>query len=95
MKEVIRVFPDYCSSGLWHGRGGYNMDEESFLDVLDSTDLMALKYWHHSWEASMDSFGCLLSKRWQDNWEQDGQLLVDSWNAKQEKYQFVYVGDNF
>lgn len=96
MKEVIRVFPDYCSSGLWHGRDGANMDEEEFLDVLNRADLIALKYWHSAWEWSMDSVeGCSLSKRWQENWEQDGQLLVNLWNAKQDKYQFVYVGDNF
>lgn len=96
MKEVIRVFPDYCSSGLWHGRDGANMDEEAFLDVLTRSDLLALKYWHSAWECAVDSMeGCSLSKRWQDMWEQDGQTLIDLWNAKQDKYEFVYVGGNF
>lgn len=95
MKQIIRVFPDYCSSGLWDEHG--NLDERDFESVLSASQLLALKYWHQIWEASMGSYGlsCSYSKLWQDKWEADGKALVTSFNECQDIYEFVYIGDNF
>ncbi len=93
--RVIKVLPDYCSSGLWEGN--INLFEENFSSVLTFTDLMALRYWHHMWELYADDGTPKgerkLSELYWDNWSQHGQALVDAWNAKQNEFLFVYEGD--
>ena len=96
MKQIVRVFPDFCSSGLWSEKPSVNYWSEDFLDVLSPIDLLALKYWHLSWEMSMDfENGCKNNLSWQAQFEKDGQTIVDAWNAKQDIYEFIYVGDCF
>ena len=95
--RVIKVFPDYMSSGLWEGHK--NLDESSFEGVLTFVDLMALRYWHHAWELFADTGedwpkprGKLSELYWQ-NWNKHGHALVDAWNIKQGAFMFVYEGD--
>lgn len=93
--RVIKVFPDYCSSGLWEG--GANCDESEFEGVLNASDFVALKYWHFIWECFADD-GCStklvkLSPSFWEQWVKDGKDMVDGWNTKQDVFKFVYKGD--
>ena len=45
-KKQIRIFPDYCSSGIWGETG--NMCESDIN--MDTATRLALKYWHFTWE---------------------------------------------
>jgi hypothetical protein len=47
-RELIYVFPDYCSTGLWRASNGHNV-EPSRLGVSSGLQI-ALKYWHKYWE---------------------------------------------
>jgi len=104
MKEIIRVFPDYCSSGLWSETGNVEPEE---LGITDAGIILALKYWHWIWEFE-------IAKSEPENWEfdhrkfhglsdygvkvwkEDGQKIVDELNTKYgDKYEFVYDIDEW
>ena len=85
----IRVFPDYQSTGLWHGTEHYNMDPNEI--GLDGGLLIALKYWHWVWEfLIVTDCGerCMLSASAVQEWKQDGKRLVD---ALSERYDGVHT----
>lgn len=84
----VKVFPDHLSSGLWDEQGR-NMDESQVAHVLDEYDLMCLKYWHEAWEFFVTE-DCA-SDSYIERWQQDGQKMVDRWNAKQQEVEFIYV----
>lgn len=86
MKPKIRVYPDYMSSGLWD-ESGTNLDEDKFRDLLGYSNMMALRYWHETWEF-LGEFG-MSSSYWQ-RWQEDGRKLVEEFNKCQDKYEFVY-----
>lgn len=93
--RTIKVFPDYCSSGLWENHT--NLDESSFEGVLNHVDFMALKYWHNVWEFNVNDGTTnndtdkLRDSYWA-KWEKDGRDMVDAWNEKQSEFKFVYQG---
>lgn len=96
MKPKIRVFPDYCSSGLWDVEG-VNLDEAGFETVLGTSNLLALKYWHNIWEFEIacfdDSEKPRVSEEYIKEWDEDGQKLVEQFNKCQDTYEFVYCGE--
>ena len=91
MKEVIEVFPDWCSSGLWYEDG--NADPEG-LGIDDLGIILALQYWHWFWEFNIGDSGaededCKVSEYGIKQWEEDGQKIVDVLNEKYgDKYFF-------
>lgn len=96
--QVVRVFPDYCSSGLWD-ENGCNMWAEDFLGLLSESDLMALKYWHEAWEFLLMD-GSLeeppvqkMSDSYVARWSEDGKALVERFNKQQNEFTFIYEGD--
>lgn len=86
MKPKIKVYPDYMSSGLWD-KNGTNLDENKFHALLGYSNMMALRYWHESWEF-LEELGMSYSY-WQ-RWQEDGRLLVEEFNKCQDKYEFIY-----
>ncbi len=90
MKPKIRVFPDYCSSGLWDDRG--NLDADKFESVLGKSNLIALRYLHDIWEF-MIACCCDEQPRVGDEyireWRKDWEALVDQFNLCQDKFEFV------
>jgi hypothetical protein len=50
-KQIIRVFPDYMSSGFWDAGPGVNLDPSVFDGILPDSILIAVKYWHSTWES--------------------------------------------
>lgn len=84
----VKVFPDHLSSGLWDENGA-NMDESQVAHVLNGEDLSNLKYWHEMWEFSIAEER--MSQMYIDRWHEDGQRMVDRWNAKQQEVEFIYV----
>lgn len=89
--KTVRVFPDYESTGLWEGAkpGGSSMSLSDFEGSLSPIILMALKYWHHTWELS--ELG--MSKRYFDEWQEEGRNLVEDMNMhpNNTEYYFIYV----
>lgn len=102
-KPLIRVFPDYCSSGLWESYsegGGANMDESEVAHCIPAHLMIALKYWHMVWEDHIEYWATKMLvddrvKRHVLQWEQDGITIVAAMNACQDEFNFVYIGDNF
>lgn len=93
MKTIVRVFPDYQSTGLWYGPGpgGANMCESEVAHVIPEHMLIALKYWHHIWEFCIgDDYKSTMSGRYEAQWNADGQSLVDAMNACQDEFEFIY-----
>ena len=86
-KETIRVFPDYMSSGLWLTTGA-NIDVEYLENAVHPYLLLTLKYWHAAWEYG--NIDCK-STTYRQQWNTDGQFLVDSMNTCQTQFNFVYV----
>jgi hypothetical protein len=95
MKEkmrTIKVFPDYCSSGLWED--GANIDKSEFDGMVPETALIALKYWHWIWEVCQDDdYNLTFSPRWHRQWWEDGKDIIDCLNRHTEHFhdiQFIY-----
>lgn len=94
-KEIIRVFPDYCSSGVWgSGDNRGNMDPEE-LGISEGLQL-ALKYWHDYWEATIVQFdengeSIRIGQYYIDKWITDGKKLCELMTAENDRYEFVYV----
>lgn len=96
-KKQIRIFPDYCSSGIWSETG--NMDESEIN--MDTATRLALKYWHWLWEVWDVDMHSLhpnpLSEVWIDKayrqWWEDGKritCLIASFNPDLD---VVYMAD--
>lgn len=96
-KKQIRIFPDYCSSGVWSDVG--NMDESEIN--MDTATRLALKYWHFTWEQWDIDMPSLQphspSKQWINGfykeWWEDGKriaCLIASFNPDLD---VVYMAD--
>lgn len=90
----IKVFPDYCSTGLWDKETGANIDVPRYV----SDELrIALKYWHDNWEFFITPGSCspLYYLRWQD----DGRTLTKRLNSYLvDEYEYIpstYEADKF
>jgi len=95
MKIKIRVFPDYCSSGLWGFPPNHtNLDESQFADIIPEIIMIALKYWHRVWELTADYMAedgvTSMSMSYRKKWDEDGQKIVDAMNKCQSEYEFIY-----
>lgn len=94
MTRIIKVFPDYCSTGLWENHA--NIDVEQF-EWLPPSLVIALKYWHFAWERAHDYMGCTWSggKEYYEEWYEDGQEIVNNLDAYGYKFgvEFVYEAD--
>ncbi len=97
--KKFRVFPDYCSTGLWNSEDDLeapfaNTEPEKYLSVAEC---LSLKYWHWTWEFLIAN-DCMeengkphLSETGIKIWFDDGKKLVDFLNEKyQGKYLFEY-----
>lgn len=99
MKTKIRVFPDYCSSGLWEHPHGANLDESDVEHVVPKVIMIALKYWHRTWEGSeeywTDHVDSKAVQRYVEQWQQDGKDIVQAMNECQDEFEFIYVEGTF
>ena len=91
-KPIVKVFPDYCSTGLWMPQG-CNV-EPSELGISPGLQL-ALKYWHEVWEFTLsglddDRIMHRVSERYVSRWVDDGKKLAELMSAENDKYEFVY-----
>lgn len=94
-KEIIRVFPDYCSTGLWRSRDGSNVDLNT-IGIEDKALEIALILWSSNWE------NVIAADHWKEDctyvhapyyewWYNTGEELVTYMNLKYgNKYQFNY-----
>lgn len=91
-KTIVKVFPDYLSTGLWINHT--NVDVERFN--FNSEVAIALKYWHMTWEFLLAHYrdGNLMSNDFTVQWIADGGEIVDAMNVwadiAQIPYTFVY-----
>lgn len=111
MTEKYRVFPDYCSTGIWSIETGANLDPEEC--DLTAIECVALKYWHSYWETLPnglesefhDENGEFLQDKWDANelrlgpyvkrWIEDGRKIVDSINNRIGIKLFRYEVENY
>lgn len=92
VKKEIRVFPDYCSTGVWFDYG--NVEPQS-LGISEGLQL-ALKYWHDTWEFAITRWGDetltpLVSQRYIDRWNEDGKKLCELMSKENDKFVFIYI----
>ncbi len=106
MNPKYRVFPDYCSTGIWCLETGANLEpEECGLSLIE---IVALRYWHSHWEhfpeqtdpEFYDASGEFLEDKWNQNekrleyyykrWTDDGKQIVDSINQRLGQNLFLY-----
>ena len=95
-KEIVKIFPDYCSSGVWDSNG-CNCDPDEF--GISPGLRIALKYWHDFWEyqianISSDAAGnpiieALVPERLINQWREDGHKLAELMSAENDRYEFI------
>lgn len=93
-KQIIELYPDYCSSGLW--KEGVSVDPES-LGVCEAHRI-ALLYWHHIWEFFIGGdleAESKASPEYIAEWEADGEKLASLMTAASDEYEFVYRSSEF
>ena len=78
MKQIVKVFPDWQSTGLWCNSRNV---EPYVVGITNPLLLIALKYWHSNWEWTMDYYGCTdLPMDWCKQWIKDGERIVGGLN---------------
>lgn len=93
--KTIRIFPDYCSSGIWSECG--NMDV-SQINIDKMTEL-ALYYWHWTWEQWELDLGlhAAPSKKWLEDvytqWWEDGTVIAREIQKQNPELFVVYDAD--
>lgn len=97
-KKQIRVFPDYCSSGVWNENGA-----EVGTEVLniDKTTSIALKYWHWMWEQweidlqipSATPFQRSWIEQVYGEWWNDGKAIAEAIAQQNPDIDVVYEAD--
>lgn len=90
--KTIKIFPDYCSSGIWSEYG--NMDV-SQINIDKMTEL-ALYYWHWMWEKwELDSSfptHSWIEKHYAQWWE-DGAVIAREIQKQNAQLFVVYDAD--
>lgn len=97
-KKQIRVFPDYCSSGVWNEHGAEVGTEVLNIDKATS---IALKYWHWIWETwdidIPDLHETPVEKWWIEEvygeWWNDGKAIVEAIAQQNPDIDVVYAAD--
>ena len=93
-KIKIRMFPDYCSSGVWGWNDGVNLDQEQL--GISSALKLALKYWHSYWEYyiadSLHEDTPKISDYYIKQWHADGKKIAELMTVENDTYEFVYHG---
>ena len=92
-KKTVKIFPDYCSTGVWVDGG--NADPES-LGISEGLRI-ALDYWHQYWEDNLsgiwDKSGNYIASTvgvyWKKKWIVDGHTLVRLMNEENVNYEFT------
>lgn len=91
-KKLVRVFPDYCSSGVWIEGGNADPEELGISPELQ----IALEYWHQYWENVLcgeftdDGWTpATVGEYWKQKWVTDGETLVRLMNEENSEYEFV------
>ena len=97
-RELIYVFPDYCSTGLWRASNGHNVDPAQ-LGVSSGLQI-ALKYWHRYWELilceAVDMYAeeepelPYWAKAATAKWVVDGYELARLMTNENENFEFQY-----
>lgn len=83
--KIVKVFPDYCSTGLWLEHRNVSLDEISIEDTLLE---VALRNWHQVWELEITTDK--LSVNGINTWLQDAIVIVQYMNDKYgDKFLFV------
>jgi len=97
MKKQLRVFPDYCSSGLWSEIGETSVEAYN----ISTMTKLALKYWHvlwEQWDIDMPEIReGVPSKQWihgfYREWWEDGKAIAQDIQASNPEVDVVYMAD--
>lgn len=80
--KTYKVFPDYCSTGLWDSETGVNEDIPKYVPIQLA---IMLRMWHELWEFAIadDVFTpkSKMSTQYIDRWNDDGRYIVYLLNA--------------
>jgi hypothetical protein len=88
-RPLIKLFPDYCSTGLWR-EDGCNVDPKE-LGISEGLQI-ALKYWHEVWEFNIaeddDDLKSKRSQKYIQRWKADGKKLAVLMTIESDDYEF-------
>lgn len=90
-KTEVKVFPDYCSTGLWLNGANADPDELGISEGLQ----LALKYWHEIWEFGISLYtdsdieSPALYNQYTERWKTDGKKLCELMSQENDKFVFV------
>jgi len=96
-RELIFVFPDYTSTGLWRASNGHNVEPSSLC--ISSGLQIALKYWHRYWELNLVDDDMMADEIQElpyfkkvaiAKWIVDGYELARLMTNENENYEFQY-----
>ena len=95
--ETFRIFPDFCSTGIWE-IDGPSVDTKTA--GLNSLEKIALHYWHEYWELTIpqpDDYEEETYKKLMVNWKphilrwiESGKEIVERFNERAGYEKFVY-----
>lgn len=94
--KTIKIFPDYCSSGIWDENGASMDISEINIDDITKT---ALYYWHWMWEKWELDLGLhsAPSKKWLEDvykqWWEDGAAIAREIQKQNPELLVVYDAD--
>ena len=95
-KKIVKVFPDYCSSGLWDERGvGVNERKMHISKLLR----IALEHWHYQWETWQIDMGSEKppAKVWLNifyrHWWDNGKIIAEHLQEENPDLEIQYKAD--
>lgn len=95
-KKIVKIYPDYCSSGLWDENGASMCDGEINMTPITQ---VALKYWHWTWEKwDIDqSLTDAPPEHWlagcYKDWYDDGVLVTQAIQEQNPELEIQYKAD--
>ena len=96
--EVVRVFPDYLSSGLWKNYCNITLNE---LGIDNYALEQEIYLWHKEWELNIadtlyKEYPDYVNEETYNLWYTQGKNIVDHLNnIYGYKYKFIYLADTY
>lgn len=92
----LEIFPDYCSTGMWHTETRASVDEVEIdptaSDAIAQALFAGLRQWHWMWEFMITEHK--LSDTAVEVWASDGAVLTAALNKHYNGvHTFVYRDD--
>lgn len=87
--KTVRIFPDYCSSGIWTDEGNTSL---TCLGIQDDVIEIAMRNWHNVLEYILvEDCRKLFSDEFYKKWVKDGEKIVTYLNNQHVHNGYVFI----